>query len=171
MDQETLNQILADHKLWLSDDTKGKYADLQGAYLQGAYLLGAALRGANLRGANLRDAGLQGADLRRADLRWADLRRADLRDAKLQGADLRYADLQGADLRRAPAAINMIAGHIADYYWYAANGRARIGCQEHAASFWKKLTYKQAASLVDNGGELWKKYKPLILAALEATKP
>ena len=72
-----LDQILADHKEWLKDSTKGKRADLTGADLTGA----------NLRGADLTGADLTGADLRGADLRGADLRGADLTGANLRGAE------------------------------------------------------------------------------------
>lgn len=58
MIQETLNEILEKHKLWLEGKEDGVKADL---------------READLRGANLRDANLYGADLRRANLRGANL--------------------------------------------------------------------------------------------------
>jgi hypothetical protein len=92
MNQDELNKILADHKVWLRGDG-GKRANLWGANLWGADLRGADLRGAYLRGANLRNANLWGADL------WgAYLRGADLRGAYLRGANLRNANLWGADL-------------------------------------------------------------------------
>jgi len=43
MDKEKLAGVLADHKLWLSDSTKGRGADLRGANLQRADLQGAYL--------------------------------------------------------------------------------------------------------------------------------
>lgn len=113
-----IQDILANHKLWLEDSNTGKRADLGGAdlgdanlryanlvdanlryaNLRYANLRGADLRDANLRGANLRDADLGGANLRSTDLHYANLRSADLHDANLEGANLRYADLSGADL-------------------------------------------------------------------------
>lgn len=56
--KEELQEILAQHKLWLADEKNGKKADL---------------RRANLSSANLSVADLSGANLRRADLRKADL--------------------------------------------------------------------------------------------------
>lgn len=68
MKKEKIKLVLAEHKKWLDDSSKGKRADLRDADLRdadlsGAYLRDADLRGANLRGANLRDAVLSGADL------------------------------------------------------------------------------------------------------------
>ena len=72
IEKEELQEILEQHKLWLSSDGKeGKRADL---------------RYADLRYANLRS-----ADLRYADLRYADLRYANLRSADLSSADLDYS--------------------------------------------------------------------------------
>jgi hypothetical protein len=115
IEQEKLEEILQNHKLWLEtrdfDEIKGERADLRGVNLrgadlrgvnlQGANLQGADLRGADLRGANLRGANLHGANLRRADLQEANLRVADLQEANLQEADLQEANLQEADLRGA----------------------------------------------------------------------
>jgi len=58
MNKKELQQILEEHKKWLSNTTTGKRADL----------MGADLRGADLESANLRCADLRGADLRGADL-------------------------------------------------------------------------------------------------------
>ena len=90
---EELKDILEQHKLWLSDNTKGKRADLRSADLSSADLSWANLRSADLSWANLRSADLRSADLRSADLRWADLRSADLRWANLSSADLSWANL------------------------------------------------------------------------------
>ena len=57
MDMENLNEVLEDHKKWVSG-TGGEKADLSGADL-----CMADLRRANLRGANLHGADLCGADL------------------------------------------------------------------------------------------------------------
>lgn len=79
-----LDEILADHQLWLdSDGRRGKQADL---------------RGASLQKADLRRADLQEVDLRRADLRGANLQKAYLRSVRLYGANLQGANLSGADL-------------------------------------------------------------------------
>jgi hypothetical protein len=75
MNQEELDQILTDHRLWLSTDGKlGKRADL-------------------------RRADLCRADLQEVDLRWADLFKANLRGANLRGANLTDANLSDTDLR------------------------------------------------------------------------
>ncbi len=105
MEQEKLEEILTNHKKWLTGEG-GERADLSGADLSGADLSGADLcdadlRGADLSGANLREADLRVADLSGANLREANLRGADLSGANLHVADLRGADLSGANLRRA----------------------------------------------------------------------
>jgi uncharacterized protein YjbI with pentapeptide repeats len=92
MNQDELNKILAEHKVWLRGDG-GKHANLRDANLRGADLSGADLSGADLRGANLRGANLRGADLRDANLMDANLSGADLRGAKFSGANLSGADL------------------------------------------------------------------------------
>jgi hypothetical protein len=97
---ENLNEVLEDHKKWISG-TGGKKADLRGADLRGADLRGADLREADLSGANLRGADLHWANLSGADLRWADLSMANLRGANLSGANLRGADLHWANLSMA----------------------------------------------------------------------
>ena len=104
---DELNEILANHKLWI--DSKSKYgnhanlcdADLSGANLRGADLNGANLHRADLHRADLRDADLNGANLRGANLCGAILYRANLNGADLNGANLRGADLNHADLRGA----------------------------------------------------------------------
>ena len=109
---DKLNEILANHKLWIDSNIEyGNRANLRGASLRGASLSDADLRGANLcdadlsgadlSDANLSDADLSGANLSDANLRGADLSDADLRDASLRGANLNYANLRGASLRGA----------------------------------------------------------------------
>ena len=115
MEQEKLNEIVANHVKWLQGDG-GKRANLAAADLYGADLEGINLRRANLRSANLRraslrraclcEADLEGADLEKANLKGANLCEADLEitnleGANLEGADLRGANLEGADLRGA----------------------------------------------------------------------
>ena len=106
---DELNEILANHKLWIDSKSKyGNHANLCDADLSGANLSDVALRGANLNdadlsgadlsGANLSDVALRGANLNDADLSGADLRGADLRGANLRDADLSGADLRGANL-------------------------------------------------------------------------
>ena len=83
MTKEEMTAVLAEHKEWTLDPSKGRKADL---------------RGANLHEANLHEADLHEADLYRADLRGADLCGANLSGADLSGADLRGADLNEANL-------------------------------------------------------------------------
>ena len=83
MTQEQLNEVLAKHQKWLTDEEGGKRADL----------CKADLRGADLRYANLRYADLRYANLHEADLRGATLHKADLYKADLRGADLDYSCL------------------------------------------------------------------------------
>jgi hypothetical protein len=103
MNREQLDEILAGHKLWLIDPSKGRQANLARVILDGANLDGANLRLANLDGANLTRANLTGANLtgahvRWANLGWADLTKVDLYGANLDGANLTEANLTGANL-------------------------------------------------------------------------
>jgi hypothetical protein len=102
----TLKEALDAHRVWITDPSKGKYAnlscmDLYGADLYGADLYDGDLSGADLRDADLGDADLSYADLRGADLSYADLRGANLGYANLNGANFRGANLRGAYLRGA----------------------------------------------------------------------
>ena len=91
---DKLNEILANHKLWLDSSSKyGNHANLCDANLDGADLSGANLRDASLHYANLRDANLCGVNLNGADLRDADLNGANLNGANLHGANLDYSCL------------------------------------------------------------------------------
>ena len=81
---DELNEILANHKLWIDSNSKyGNHANLSGADLRGADLNGANLNDANLHYANLNDANLSGANLNGANLS----------DANLHGANLDYSCL------------------------------------------------------------------------------
>ena len=62
MTPEELKQTLEDHKAWLSDNSKGKRANLCEADLRYANLRKADLRNANLCGADLYGANLRGAE-------------------------------------------------------------------------------------------------------------
>jgi hypothetical protein len=111
MTSAELKQVLADHKLWLADNTKGKRAnltradlteanltraDLAWANLTEANLTEANLTEANLTEADLAEANLAGAGLTRADLAWANLTEADLAEANLTEANLTEANLTRA---------------------------------------------------------------------------
>ena len=102
MTPEKLAEILAAHKLWLTDEEGGVRANLSGA---------------NLSGANLSEADLCGADLCGADLNGAHLSVADLSGADLSGADLSGANLSGA--KELLSAVNFIDARferVADGY-------------------------------------------------------
>ena len=176
MIKEELDKILADHKLWLADNTKGKRADLRGADLRGADLLGADLRGADLEGADLQSANLQGADLRYADLRGADLRRADLRWADLRWADLQSADLHGANLRGAnlrDAGLHGANLRGANLQGAALQGANLLGADLRGASaaigmqcgnidgyFWYVINDRARVGCQEHAFDVWEKLTP-----------
>ena len=106
MNQNELNKILENHKLWLNDGPSGRRADLTNAKLWYADLTNADLTNADLEFANLPFADLENAILTNAILTNADLRNAILSgailsDAILSGAILRNANLKNADLKNA----------------------------------------------------------------------
>ena len=84
MNQEELNKILEDHKLWLA----GKGG--QKANLRNADLSSANLRGASLSCANLSNANLSGANLRSANLSYAKLCYTNLSSANLVGVKVNW---------------------------------------------------------------------------------
>ena len=88
MNQKELNKVLREHKLWLSDDKDGVFANLMGANLKNANLRGANLENANLKNANLRGANLMGANLDTANLMGANLDTANLMGANLENVIL-----------------------------------------------------------------------------------
>ena len=92
MKKEEIQELLKNHKLWLSGDGDGRRADLMRADLTGADLMRADLTGANLRGANLTGANLRGANLTGANLTGANLTGANLTDANLTDANLTGAN-------------------------------------------------------------------------------
>ena len=94
-----LDQILAQHKLWLEPGSRlGTKADLSCMDLHGADLHGADLRCADLHGADLRDADLSEANLSCEYPYFTLLSNADLRGARLINTDMSDADLTGADV-------------------------------------------------------------------------
>jgi len=104
MDQNKLNKILKEHKLWLSSERKrGKRAnlinaDLSNVDLTNANLSNACLIDANLTNVNLTNANLINADLSNVDLTNANLTNANLTDAYLINANLTNANLTNANL-------------------------------------------------------------------------
>ena len=140
---DELKIILAKHKEWLADPSKGERAnlssaDLSHADLRYADLSHADLRYANLSYANLRYANLRYANLRYADLSYANLSYANLSSADLSHADLRYADLRDANLRYANLRyanllIFQFQRHTA---YFTLDGSLRIGCHVLPITEW-----------------------------------
>ena len=84
INQEELNKILKEHKLWLKGEG-GKRADLENTNLKDIYLKNTNLEDANLSYANLEDANLRCANLKNSDLRYANLSYANLKGSYLEG--------------------------------------------------------------------------------------
>ena len=97
--QKDLQEILDNHKLWLSDPTKGKRADLSYSNLSYSNLSKCDLRGSNLSGSNLRGSNLSYSNLSKCDLSKCDLRDCDLSECDLRGSDLSDSNLRGSNLR------------------------------------------------------------------------
>ena len=93
LNQEQVNEIVSEHKLWLRGRRDAKCADLSYARLAYIDLSGVNLSHANLKGVSLRHANLSYSDFVEANLEDADLSRADLRCS-----DFEYANLSGANL-------------------------------------------------------------------------
>ena len=113
MTNEQLNEILEEHKLWLSG-RGGERADLRDADL----------RNADLRDADLRDADLRRADLSNANIECANLRGAILGNANLRGANLSNVYLDGANLINTQVYTFTLGKHFGFYY----DGYVKIGC-------------------------------------------
>ena len=117
---DELNEILANHKLWIDSNSKyGNHANLCDADLSGADLCDADLSGADLSGANLNDANLSSADLSGANLYGANLYGANLCGANLNDANLSSANLRGANLNDA----NLSSADLSGANLYGANLR------------------------------------------------
>jgi uncharacterized protein YjbI with pentapeptide repeats len=156
-----IKQTLADHTLWIADNSVGTRANLSGANLSGANLFyaklyGANLSGAYLSGANLSRANLSGADLSGANLSGANLSGANLFYAKLYGANLSGADLSGASLFGADLSGAYLSGanlsgadlriavmdtpvyqfYLGKYNAVATKDYLRVGCEVHSWDEW-----------------------------------
>jgi len=113
--QEELDQILANHALWLDNDPAGERADLSYTNLYRANLRRADLTGANFTGANLTYTNLTDANLHRANLIGADLSGVWLSGGDLTGAWLSGGDLTGAILTDAKFGLNIIDAKTIKY--------------------------------------------------------
>ena len=98
INQEELNKILKEHKLWLKGEG-GKRADLENTNLKDIYLKNTNLQYANLKNADLECVNLRGSNLRYANLRNANLQYTNLAEVNLEDANLSYANLEDANLR------------------------------------------------------------------------
>jgi uncharacterized protein YjbI with pentapeptide repeats len=113
--QEELDQILADHALWLYDQRTGERAQLKYADLSNTKLIDANLTNANLYGADLINTNLSGANLTGAHLSGANLINANLSGANLTGVNLSYANLRGANLTDANLSdANLLDANLTD---------------------------------------------------------
>lgn len=165
--QEELNKILALHKEWLVDKSKGQRANLPGANLPGANLSDANLWGVNLPGADLRGADLSGANLSRTDLSGADLRGANLWGVNLSGANLSFANLRGAKFLI--ASQELVVDKLSDFTrvvgsqhdGYRVKGYLKFGCKEHAVEHWLEHVYKIATEAGYNE-EQAEEYKDIV---------
>jgi uncharacterized protein YjbI with pentapeptide repeats len=124
MTNEQLEQILADHKLWI--EGKGGIR---------AYLTDAVLRRAELSFADLTRADLTEAILIGADLTDAVLARADLTDAYLDGCIGNGREIKSMQLGGWPIT-------------YTAD-RLQIGCQSHAINKWRKWNTEAGRKWLD----------------------
>jgi uncharacterized protein YjbI with pentapeptide repeats len=119
--KKELQQYVQLHRFWLSNDRRGKRADLtlrtlrnldlSGVDLSRAKLTGAQFINCNLDGAVLAEADLFGVNLSGASFRKADCRRADFRGAILAAADFTEAKLMGCDFRDGTLLVS-VAGTI-----------------------------------------------------------
>jgi len=106
-----IKQTLADHTLWIADNSVGTRANLSGANLSGANLFYAKLYGANLSGAYLSG---------------ANLSRANLSGANLSGADLRIAVMD----------TPVYQFYLGKYNAVATKDYLRVGCEVHSWDEW-----------------------------------
>ena len=120
MIKEELKIILANHKIWLSDSTRGQRADL-------------------------RDADLSNANLRDADLRGANLSNANLYEANLSSANLRRANLSGAYLTNTCIFTFTLGAHSGFAHFgdqYEGGSYVKIGCRGYNLEYWLE-NYKE----------------------------
>jgi len=147
MELSKLKEILDKHCKWWLDQDGGKRANLGGANLGDADLGGANLRGANLGGANLGGANLGGANLRGADLRGAKF-------WSTQGNGSEVKTLQSEKYQ-----VNVILSNL-----------MQIGCEIHTIAEWMLFDDDKIKSMDAGALIWWKKWKPVIIAFIDANK-
>lgn len=142
MEQSKLNEILANHKLWLGDNG-GERANLTEADLTRADLTRADLTEAYLTGANLT---------------WANLTEADLRGADLTGADLTGANLDFSSL---PLWCGSLSAHFDDrqliqiaYHLVKAGLQSKNASEETKAELSKLIDFANKFHRVDECGKI-----------------
>jgi uncharacterized protein YjbI with pentapeptide repeats len=99
---EELQIILADHKVWLLDNSNGKQANLSGLNLQNSNLSGLNLKGVHLRNVDLSFSNLENANLSDSDLSDSDIVLANLRGIILSNSNLSNVNLQETDILQGP---------------------------------------------------------------------
>lgn len=98
IEKADFERIMADHKLWLTDRTKGKRADLCGIDLSELDLSGLDFSYVDMTAVDLFKSNLVGANLSYADLNQAHLHGADLSNAIIEGTDFSNADITMAKM-------------------------------------------------------------------------
>jgi uncharacterized protein YjbI with pentapeptide repeats len=196
MERTEFNTIIKLHKLWLAHSYEGRRArfdgeylrgmnfegmDLTGADFEGANLKeanfrnailngvrfrGARLEGADLRGTNLDGANLEGANLRCADFEGANLGKSNFKGADLYGADLRWVDLRRVDLRDTALIVMQLPKRTA----YIYDDAMRINGPHRSYQEWMNFSDAEIEEMFPNDLDWWKKYKPVLKAAMESIK-
>ena len=120
INQEELNKILKEHKLWLKGEG-GKRADLENTNLKDVYL-----KNANLQYANLKDANLEMFNLRGSNLRYANLKNADLQHANLSYTNLKGSYLEGVKTNMSTIGYNLACPEEGSFVGYKKAGKCIV---------------------------------------------
>lgn len=131
-----LSETLRLHSLWMSGESEGVRADLQGANLTRANLQEADLTYANLEGANLKVANLEEADLTCANLTNANLTRANLTRADLTGVN--WGDPSITSVMPPLQVFGL------QYPILILDRHAKIGCKMRLITEWVAMTAEEA---------------------------
>jgi uncharacterized protein YjbI with pentapeptide repeats len=94
--QEELEIVLADHALWLQNETQGKRADLSDIDFCDVSLKGLCFAKVRLQRSRFVDTNLYFTRFENADLRYSDFTDTDLQKTFFEGSDLRWAHLENA---------------------------------------------------------------------------
>lgn len=101
MENKEFREILESHKLWLSDKSKGKRADLSRKDLSNLDLIGVDLSEAKLECAKLNGMILIGTRFERAEMNYADFRNSELIGACFNEAKMRESDMRNCTMSKA----------------------------------------------------------------------